>query len=139
MKIPMSSPDINEADKKAVMGVLDSGWLSMGTKVVAFEEAFADYIGVKYAVAVSNGTCGLHLAVKAVDPPAGMMATTPFSFVASANVIPEPMFCDVSSKTLNLEWTGTTYNLTVDVFGQPSTLRYNIHQPKSIQHCYIHI
>ena len=87
MEISMSSPDINESDKKAVMEVLDSGWLSMGSKVTAFEEAFADYIGVKYAIAVSNGTCGLHLACKSVQDPAlegtDIFQTTPFSFVGA--------------------------------------------------------
>ena len=88
MKIPMSSPDINEADKKAVMEVLDSGWISQGSKVTEFEDAFADYIGCKHAIAVSSGTAGLHLAVKVVQDPAlegtDIYQTTPFSFVASA-------------------------------------------------------
>jgi len=123
MRIPMSSPDINEADKKAVMEVLDSGWLSMGTKVTAFEEAFVDYIGVKYAVAVSNGTCGLQLAHDAVDE-SGMLGTetTPFSFVASANACGYAKFTDIDPLTLNIfpdrtnPWSRV---LAVDVFGQP--------------------
>ena len=130
MRIPMSSPDINEADKKAVMEVLDSGWLSMGSKVTALEEAFADYVGVKYAVAVSSGTCGLHLAAKCVSQEFGYredyaFTTTPFSFVASANAIPSvghPLhFVDIDPKTLNLHLPDKYYwrLLAVNIFGQP--------------------
>jgi perosamine synthetase len=121
MKIPMSSPDINEADKKAVMEVLDSGWLSMGSKVKEFEDAFADYIGVKYAIAVSNGTCGLHLACKIFSSFAfGNIITSPFSFVASTNMIPKPSFVDID-ETLNIapELIAPIPVLAIDVFGQP--------------------
>ncbi len=130
MKIPMSSPDINEADKKSVMEVLDSGWLSQGSKVRDFEEAFADYIGCKHAIAVNSGTAGLHLAVKCVSveygcKPTYAFTTTPFSFIASANEIilnNHPIhFVDINQQTLNIEMT-TKYFwriLAVDVFGQP--------------------
>ena len=111
MNIKMSSPDINEADKKAVMEVLDSGWLSMGPKVREFEERFAEYIGVKHAIAVNSGTSGLHLARKCRKP----RWTTPFSFVASANVakfstatehrpeVRDFSFLDILSKTLEID------------------------------------
>ena len=120
----MSSPDINEADKKAVMEVLDSGWLSMGAKVTAFEDAFADYIGVKYAIAINSGTSGLHLAVKCTKNDSDgwdFFVTTPFSFVASANVIGRSVwFTDINPHTLNIigdDFTDVT--LAVDIFGQP--------------------
>lgn len=125
MNVPMSSPDINKADKKAVQEVLDTRWLSGGPKVKEFEERFADYIGVKHAVAVSNGTAGLHLAVKLLPGRQKDVVTTPFSFVASSNVMWMDgrivTFFDVDEKTLNINITNNWLDsaLVVDVFGQP--------------------
>lgn len=105
--IPMSSPDITDRERAAVAGVLRSSMLSMGPQVVAFEEAVAQGLGVRNAVAVSSGTAGLHCAVIAsgVDTDS-LVVTSPFSFVSSANVIlyerAVPIFVDVDADTGNL-------------------------------------
>ena len=84
----MSAPDIREDDIEAVVGVLRSGALSMGPFTPRFEEAFARYVGVRHAVAVSSGTAGLHLCVRAAAIGEGdEVITTPFGFVASANAV----------------------------------------------------
>lgn len=108
MKIPMSSPDLTEAERQAVAEVLSSRWLSMGSQVPAFEGALAQFVGTRYAVAVSSGTAALHLCVRVagVDP-GSLVITTPFSFVASANVMlyehATPVFVDVDRATGNLD------------------------------------
>ncbi|MDR7523570.1 MAG: DegT/DnrJ/EryC1/StrS family aminotransferase [Armatimonadota bacterium] len=105
--IPLSRPDLSEVEVEEVLSVLRTPWLSMGPKVVEFEERFAAFVGVRHAIAVANGTCGLHLALRAVGVRPGVeVITTPFTFIASANVIlfeqATPMFCDVDPQTLNL-------------------------------------
>ena len=67
-KIPYGRQDIDENDIQAVVSVLQSDFLTQGPKVMEFEEKFADYIGVKYALAVTNATAGLHLSVSALGP-----------------------------------------------------------------------
>lgn len=107
VRIPLSRPDLSEAEVTEVLSVLRTPWLSMGPKVQAFEAQFADFLGVRHAVAVANGTCGLHLAVRAVGVGSGAeVITTPFSFVATANVLlfegARPVFVDVDPQSLNL-------------------------------------
>ncbi|MCA8939443.1 MAG: aminotransferase class I/II-fold pyridoxal phosphate-dependent enzyme, partial [Planctomycetes bacterium] len=88
MRIKLSGPDINEADIAAVNEVLTSGWLSLGPKVVEFENAFADYLGAKHAVACNSGTSALHMMmISAGIGPGDEVITSPFSFIASANCI----------------------------------------------------
>jgi|SRR3989338_1759554 len=87
-------------EEQAVLRVLRSGQLSQGPEVEAFEQEFAKYIGSSYAVAVSNGTTALHLALIAVGVnPGDEVITTPFSFVASTNAIlyvgAKPVFVDI--------------------------------------------
>ena len=65
MKIPMSSPDITDAERQAVMEVINTPILSLGPKVVEFEKSFCEYTGAKHAIAVNSGTAGLHLTVRA--------------------------------------------------------------------------
>lgn len=110
--IGMSSPDITDAERAAVQSVLDSRFLSLGPKVVAFEQAIASYVGAAHAVAVNSGTSGLHLATIAAgigeqDGQQDLVITTPFSFVASANVILYergiPIFVDVDPVTGNID------------------------------------
>ena len=108
MKVPMSSPDLGEAERQAVAEVLRTPRLSMGPQVQAFEEAMAKYIGVRYAIAVSSGTAALHLCVRAAGVQDGdLVITSPFSFVASANVLlyerAVPVFVDVDPNTGNLD------------------------------------
>jgi dTDP-4-amino-4,6-dideoxygalactose transaminase len=104
----MSSPDLTESEREAVAEVLRSRWLSMGSQVQAFEAALAEYVGTRFAVAVSSGTAALHLCVRAAGIDEGnLVITTPFSFVASANVMlyerATPIFVDVDQATGNLD------------------------------------
>jgi len=106
--VPMSSPDLSPAEREAVLGVLGTPSLSIGPKVLAFEQIVADRVGVRHAVAVSSGTAGLHLCVRALGIEDGdRVITTPFSFVASANVLlyerATPVFVDVDPDTGNID------------------------------------
>lgn len=88
MKIPMSSPDLTDADRQAVINVINTPILSMGKYTTDFEKTFCDLTGAKYAVSVNSGTAGLHLCVRAAGIGAGdLVITTPFSFVASSNAL----------------------------------------------------
>ncbi len=106
-KIPMSSPDITDLEREAVAAVMQTPRLSMGPEVEAFEASISRYTGVKHAIAVSSGTAGLHLAVRALGIADGdWVITTPFSFVASTNVLlyerAIPIFVDVDPDTGNI-------------------------------------
>jgi len=108
MTIPMSSPDLTEREIQAVLDVLRTPRLSMGPQQEAFEAAVARRVGARHAIAVASGTAGLHLAVRAAGIADGDLAiTTPFSFVASANVLlyerAVPIFVDVDQATGNLD------------------------------------
>ncbi len=108
MKIPMSFPDLTEADRQAVMEVINTPNLSLGPKVVEFERVFCEYTGAKHAIAVNSGTAGLHLCVRAAGiGPGDLVITTPFSFVASTNALlfenAIPVFVDVDPKTGNID------------------------------------
>lgn len=107
MKIPMSSPDLTDAERQAVMDVINTPVLSLGPRVVEFEKAFCEYTGAKHAVAVNSGTAGLHLTVHAAGiGPGDLVLTTPFSFVASTNALlfenAVPVFVDVDPMTGNI-------------------------------------
>lgn len=107
MKISMSSPDLNEADRQAVINVINTPILSMGQHTADFEKAFCEYTGAKYAVSVNSGTAGLHLCVRAAGIGAGdLVITTPFSFVASTNALlfenAIPIFVDIDPRTGNI-------------------------------------
>ena len=106
--IPMSAPDLGEAERQAVLSVVSTPHLSMGPYLKAFEEAFRRYSGCRFAIAVSSGTAGLHLCVLAAGIGEGdLVITTPFSFVASSNVLlyerAVPVFVDVDERTGNLD------------------------------------
>ena len=106
--IPIAKPLIGEEEKQAVMEVLSSGVLAQGPRVAAFEAAFAQMTGVKYAVATSSGTTALHTALLAHGIGAGdEVITTPFTFIASANSIlytgARPVFVDIDPGLLT--WT----------------------------------
>ena len=103
----MSSPDLSDSERQAVAGVLDTPSLSMGPQIQAFEKAFTDFTGLGHAVGVNSGTSGLHLCVRAAGVSAGdLVLTTPFSFVASTNVMlfenAIPVFVDVDPGSGNL-------------------------------------
>lgn len=109
----MSSPDLTDAEREAVAAVMQTPSLSMGTQIQQFEQAFEDYTGRRHAVGVSSGTAGLHLCVRAAgigdqDPErSDLVITTPFSFVASANVLlferAVPIFVDIDPTTGNID------------------------------------
>lgn len=106
--IPMSSPDLTDIERKAVEKVLQTPTLSMGKEIKALEGAFCDYIGSRYAIGVSSGTAGLHLCILASGIQDGdLVITTPFSFVASSNVLlyerAIPVFVDVDPLTGNID------------------------------------
>lgn len=110
--IPYGRQNIDDSDIESVVSVLKADFLTQGPKIKEFEEAFAEYIGVKYAVAVSNATAGLHLAVLALGLGEGdRIITTPITFAASANcaryVGAEVWFADIDPNTylLSLEKT----------------------------------
>lgn len=86
--IPYGRQSITDEDIQAVVAVLKSDFLTQGPIISEFENAFAEYIGVKYAVAVSNGTAALHLSNLALGvKPGSKVITTPITFVASANSV----------------------------------------------------
>ena len=133
--IPLARPVLGDAEEDAVIEVLRSGQLSLGPRVPAFEAAFAARLGARHASAVSSGTAGLHLALRAVGVTDGdEVVTSPFSFVASANVIAyeraTPVFADIDPVTLNLDPAAaaaaitdrTTALLPVHIFGYPADI-----------------
>jgi perosamine synthetase len=98
---------IDETDILAVTEVLGSDWLTTGPTVQAFEQAFADFVGMPYAVAVSNGTAALHAAMYAIEiGPGDEVIVPPLTFAASANCVvfqgATPVFADVDPETLLL-------------------------------------
>jgi perosamine synthetase len=126
---------IGEREEALVLDVLRSGRLSLGPMLARFEEAFASYVGAGFASAVSSGTAGLHLALRAVGVSQGdEVITSPFSFVASANVAvyerARPVFADIDPVTLNLSVEAasaavsprTAAVLPVHVFGYPADI-----------------
>jgi perosamine synthetase len=134
-EVPLARPVLGEEEEAAVIEVLRSGQLSLGPRVPAFEEAFAARLGVAHASAVSSGTAGLHLALRAVGVTDGdEVVTSPFSFVASANAPlyerARPVFADIDPRTLNLDPKAaaaaiterTTAILPVHIFGFPADL-----------------
>ena len=104
----MSSPDLTDAEREAVASVLRTPNLSMGGEIRAFEEAVRAYTGSRHAIGVSSGTAGLHICVRAAGIQAGdWVITTPFSFVASSNVMlyeqAVPVYVDVDPITGNMD------------------------------------
>ncbi|MEA2214652.1 MAG: perosamine synthetase [Solirubrobacteraceae bacterium] len=133
--IPLARPVLGEAEEQAVIDVLRSGQLSLGPRVAEFERAFAEMVGARCASAVSSGTAGLHLALRAVGVGDGdEVVTSPFSFVASANAAlferARPVFADIDPLTLNLDphaaaaavTERTRALLPVHIFGYPADM-----------------
>jgi perosamine synthetase len=105
--IPLAKPLLGQAEVDAVADVLRSGQLAQGNAVAAFEAAFAEYVGCKYAVATSSGTTALHLMLLALGiGPGDEVITTPFTFIATANAIrfagARVVFADIDPSTLNI-------------------------------------
>jgi perosamine synthetase len=133
--IPLARPVLGEAEERAVIEVLRSGQLSLGPRVPEFERLFAQRVGVPHASAVSSGTAGLHLALRAVVVGDGdEVVTSPFSFVASANAAiyerARPVFADIDPITLNLDPQAAAAAVTertrallpVHIFGYPADM-----------------
>ena len=105
--IPYGRQTIEEDDIQAVVDVLRSDYLTTGPKIAEFEKMVADYVGAKYAVAISNGTSALHAACFAAGiQPGDEVITTPLTFAASSNCVlycgGTPVFADVDLKTYNI-------------------------------------
>lgn len=106
--IPYGKQTIEQDDIQAVVDVLQSDFLTTGPKIAEFEQTVADYVGAKYAVAISNGTSALHAACFAAGiRPGDEVITTPLTFAASANCVlycgGTPVFADVDPKTYNID------------------------------------
>ena len=133
--VPLAKPVLGPEEEAAVLEVLRSGELSLGPRVPAFEQAFAERLGVAHACAVSSGTAGLHLALRAVGVEDGdEVVTSPFSFVATANAClferARPVFADIDPVTLNLDPAAAAAAVTdrtkallpVHIFGYPADM-----------------
>ncbi len=133
--IPLAKPVLGEAEERAVIEVLRSGQLSLGPALGEFERRFAEFAGAAHASAVSSGTAGLHLALRAVGVKDGdEVVTSPFSFVASANAAvferARPVFADIDPVTLDLDPQAAAAAVTprtrallpVHIFGYPADM-----------------
>lgn len=130
--IPIAAPDIGKEERDAVLAVMETGGLAQGPRVAEFEEAFAEFLEVKHAVAVNSGTAALHAALLAHGiGPGDEVITSSFSFIASANSIlytgATPVFADIREDDFNIDpaaieaaITGRTKAvMPVHIFGQP--------------------
>lgn len=135
-RIPIAKPMIEEDEIRAVVEVLRSGMLAQGKEVEFFEQEFANYIGVKHAIAVANGTLALDTALKAIGiKPGDEVITTAFTFIATANAIlyqgARPVFADIDPKTYNLDPNDVLEKITsktkavivVHLYGQPADMK----------------
>lgn len=135
MRIPLSAPDVAEADIEAVVRVLRTSRLSIGPEMVEFEQSVASFIGVRHAIAVSSGTAGLHLCLRALGVGDGDEVILPsFTFIAAGNAVlyerAKPVFVDIDPLTLNLNpekiersiTPKTRAILVVHTFGYPADL-----------------
>jgi len=135
IKIPVAKPYIDNADREMVVSVLQSDFLSGGPYLEKFEKDFADFLNSRFACAVSSGTAGLHLAVKALDIGDGdEVITSPFSFIASSNCLlyegARPVFVDIEETTFNINpkkiegaiTKKTKAILVVHIFGQTAQM-----------------
>ncbi len=131
--IPLARPDLDAREEELVLEVLRSGRLSLGPMGERFERAFAAFLGVGDAVAVSSGTAALHLGVRELGwGPGDEVVTSPFTFVASANCLlyegARPVFVDVDPVTLDIDPAAaaaavgehTVGLLPIDIFGWPA-------------------
>src|SRR5579875_3608625 len=106
LRVPLSAPDIGEAEIEAVVRVLRSSRLSLGPRMAEFEASIAAYSGTEHAIAVSSGTAGLHCCLRALGIGEGDEVIVPsFTFIAAANAIryerATPVFVDIDPATLN--------------------------------------
>jgi dTDP-4-amino-4,6-dideoxygalactose transaminase len=108
-RVPLADVPVGDDLVEDVLGVVRSGWWSMGPRVEEFEQAFAEFTGASHAIAVANGTAALHLALLAAGcGPGDEVAVPSLNFVAAANAIVHtgaaPVFCDIAGPDdLNLD------------------------------------
>jgi len=108
--IPYGRQNIQQADIDAVIGVLQSDWITQGPAITRFEQAVADYCGARYAIAVTSATAALHIACLAAElVPGDWLWTSPNTFVASANC---GLYCRAQVDFVDID--PKTYNLSVD-------------------------
>jgi perosamine synthetase len=134
-RLVLSAPDIRDEDAALVLDALKSGMLSKGPYTARFEADFAAYVVAPHAVALSSGTAGLHLCMRAagVDP-GSEVVTSPFAYVASANAVlyegGTPVFADIDEASMTIDpalaadavTERTRALLPVHVFGQPAAM-----------------
>lgn len=133
--IPLSRPDITEMEIEAVNHVLSTPYLSLGPELGNFEQALQTYCQTPYAIATSSGTAALHLCLRSLNlKPGDEVITTPFSFIASSNVLLfehlVPVFVDIDPSSLNLDpkrveqaiTPKTKAILVVHAFGNPANM-----------------
>ena len=106
--IPIAKPSITEAEKQAVLEVLESGMLAQGKRVAGLEERFAEVCETRYAIATSSGTTALHIALLAHEiGPGDEVITTPFTFIATVNSIlyvgATPVLVDIDEESFNVD------------------------------------
>jgi dTDP-4-amino-4,6-dideoxygalactose transaminase len=109
--LPFALPTIDDEDIEGVVDVIRSGWLTSGPQIQKFEQEFCAEVNTTAALAVSSGTAAMHVALAALDVPAGgVVITTPMTFCSTAHVIEQsgcrPLFVDVEPDTLNLDPAG---------------------------------
>jgi len=135
MRIPLSGPDISEADIDAVVSVLRTPRLSIGPKIEQFERSIADLAGVAHGIALSSGTAGLHLCLRALGIGEGDEVILPsFTFIAAGNAVlyerARPVFVDIEPRTFNMDPNRLERGITprtraiiaVHTFGHPADM-----------------
>ncbi len=134
-KISIAKPNFGKEEEDAVKEVLKSGIIASGPKTKAFEKEYAKYLGVEHAVAVTNGTVALDVALKALKiGPGDEVITSAFSFIVSSNCIlfqnAKPVFADIDPKTFNVDPSDVAEKITaktkaiipIHLFGQPAKM-----------------
>lgn len=134
--IPIAKPLIGKEEINGVVSVLESGTIAEGPRVKEFEEAFAEYTGVRHSIAVNSGTAALLVALQAKGVKGGdEVITTPFTFIATANAIlyagAKPVFADVHEDTFNINTDDVKRKVTkrtkaiipVDLYGQTADMK----------------
>lgn len=135
-RIPFHRPSIGVAERDAAIAVLDSGWLTTGSRAEAFEEAFAGYVGARHAVAVNSATAALHLALEGIGVGEGDEVIVPtYTFAASAEIAlylrARPVLVDVDPVSANVDPAAVAAAITprtraieaVHIAGLPADMR----------------
>ena len=134
-KIPLLKPYFDSEEIEEIQKVLDSGWVSQGPKVKEFEDRIAEYLGVKYAIAVTNCTSALHLALLSIGVKEGdEVLVADYTFPATGHAVlycrAKPIFVDIDLKTYNINPESIEEKITertkaiipVHTFGQPAEM-----------------